>query len=296
MKTTRKDREGFYKEMKKCLMEKKPDEMVITFREITKQNRVGLHSCSMQMPNAVAVPTFYLEDLYPSYENGTAPEDIAESMINYAKENNLPCLPGNIDIESYKGAKKSLGLTILGIERNKEYLADMVYEQIEDLALIPILFSNDAYGPGCIKIRKCMVEDWGVNEEEVMREAKENAPRLLPLVFKQLNEALHEEEKSEDAELFVISNRYFAGGAAVAFYPHVLEGIAKALGCNLSILPSSVNEMILMTDRGQDPAFLFEIVREVNRTEVPPTEVLSDSIYYYSVCEDRFSRLLPTSF
>lgn len=296
MKTTRKDREGFYKEMKKCLMEKKPDEMMITFREITKQNRVGLHSCSMQMPNAVAVPTFYLEDLYPSYENGTAPEDIAESMINYAKENNLPCLPGNIDIESYKGAKKSLGLTILGIERNKEYLADMVYEQIEDLALIPILFSNDAYGPGCIKIRKCMVEDWGVSEEEVMREAKENAPRLLPLVFKQLNEALHEEEKSEDAELFVISNRYFAGGAAVAFYPHVLEGIAKALGCNLYILPSSVNEMILMTDRGQDPAFLFEIVREVNRTEVPPTEVLSDSIYYYSVCEDRFSRLLPTSF
>ncbi|MBQ8986752.1 MAG: hypothetical protein IJ100_05850 [Lachnospiraceae bacterium] len=296
MKTTRKDREGFYKEMQKCLMEKKPDEMVITFREITKQNRVGLHSCSMQMPNAVAVPTFYLEDLYPSYENGTAPEDIAESMINYAKENNLPCLPGNIDIESYKGAKKSLGLTILGIERNKEYLADMVYEQIEDLALIPILFSNDAYGPGCIKIRKCMVEDWGVSEEEVMREAKENAPRLLPLVFKQLNEALHEEEKSEDAELFVISNRYFAGGAAVAFYPHVLEGIAKALGCNLYILPSSVNEMILMTDRGQDPAFLFEIVREVNRTEVPPTEVLSDSIYYYSVCEDRFSRLLPTSF
>jgi hypothetical protein len=77
MKTTRKDREGFYKEMQKCLMEKKPDEMVITFREITKQNRVGLHSCSMQMPNAVAVPTFYLEDLYPSYENGTAPEDIA---------------------------------------------------------------------------------------------------------------------------------------------------------------------------------------------------------------------------
>ena len=296
MKITRKDREGFYKEMQKCLMEKKPDEMVITFREITKQNRVGLHCCSMQMPNAVAVPTFYLEDLYPSYENGTAPEDIAESMINYAKENNLPCLPGNIDIESYKGAKKSLGLTILGIERNKEYLADMVYEQIEDLALIPILFSNDAYGPGCIKIRKCMVEDWGVSEEEVMREAKENAPRLLPLVFKQLNEALHEEEKSEDAELFVISNRYFAGGAAVAFYPHVLEGIAKALGCNLYILPSSVNEMILMTDRGQDPAFLFEIVREVNRTEVPPTEVLSDSIYYYSVCEDRFSRLLPTSF
>ena len=28
MKTTRKDREGFYKEMQKCLMEKKPDEPI----------------------------------------------------------------------------------------------------------------------------------------------------------------------------------------------------------------------------------------------------------------------------
>jgi hypothetical protein len=248
MNATGKHKSGFYKEMQKCLMERKPDDMVITFRRITKQNRKGLHSCTLQLPEAVAAPTFYLEDLYPAYENGTAPEDIAESMISYARQNNLPCLPGNIDIESYEGARKSLGLTILGVENNREYLEDMVYEQIEDLALIPILFSNDSYGPGCIKIRKCMAEDWGVSEEELMRDAKENAPHLLPLTFKQLNEALGEEEESEDAEVFVISNRYLAGGAAVAFYPHVLESIGKALGKDLFILPSSVNELIILTE------------------------------------------------
>ena len=275
MNATGKHKSGFYKEMQKCLMERKPDDMVITFRRITKQNRKGLHSCTLQLPEAVAAPTFYLEDLYPAYENGTAPEDIAESMISYARQNNLPCLPGNIDIESYEGARKSLGLTILGVENNREYLEDMVYEQIEDLALIPILFSNDSYGPGCIKIRKCMAEDWGVSEEELMRDAKENAPHLLPLTFKQLNEALGEEEESEDAEVFVISNRYLAGGAAVAFYPHVLESIGKALGKDLFILPSSVNELIILTDQGQDPGQLLEIVKEVNRTQVPQSEFLS---------------------
>lgn len=293
MNATGKHKRGFYKEMQKCLMERKPDDMVITFRRITKQNRKGLHSCTLQLPEAVAAPTFYLEDLYPAYENGTAPEDIAESMISYARQNNLPCLPGNIDIESYEGARKSLGLTILGVENNREYLEDMVYEQIEDLALIPILFSNDSYGPGCIKIRKCMAEDWGVSEEEVLREAKENSPHLLPLTFKQLNEALGEEEESEDAEVFVISNRYLAGGAAVAFYPHVLESIGKALGSDLFILPSSVNELILLTDKGQDPEQLLEIVREVNRTQVPQSEFLSDSVYHYSTGEDRFRRILP---
>lgn len=293
MNATGKHKSCFYKEMQKCLMERKPDDMVITFRRITKQNRKGLHSCTLQLPEAVAAPTFYLEDLYPAYENGTAPEDIAESMISYARQNNLPCLPGNIDIESYEGARKSLGLTILGVENNREYLEDMVYEQIEDLALIPILFSNDSYGPGCIKIRKCMAEDWGVSEEELMRDAKENAPHLLPLTFKQLNEALGEEEESEDAEVFVISNRYLAGGAAVAFYPHVLESIGKALGKDLFILPSSVNELIILTDQGQDPGQLLEIVKEVNRTQVPQSEFLSDSVYHYSAGEDQFRRILP---
>ena len=263
MNATGKHKSGFYKEMQKCLMERKPDDMVITFRRITKQNRKGLHSCTLQLPEAVAAPTFYLEDLYPAYENGTAPEDIAESMISYARQNNLPCLPGNIDIESYEGARKSLGLTILGVENNREYLEDMVYEQIEDLALIPILFSNDSYGPGCIKIRKCMAEDWGVSEEELMRDAKENAPHLLPLTFKQLNEALGEEEESEDAEVFVISNRYL------------------------------VNELIILTDQGQDPGQLLEIVKEVNRTQVPQSEFLSDSVYHYSAGEDQFRRILP---
>ena len=295
MNATRKHKNDFYKEMHKCLLDRKPDDMVITFRRITKQNRKGLHSCTLQLPDAVAAPTFYLEDLYQAYENGTAPEDIADSLISYAKQNNLPCLPGNIDIESYEGARKSLGLTILGVDRNKEYLEDMVYEQIEDLALIPILFSNDSYGPGCIKIRKCMAEDWGVSEEEVLREAKENSPLLLPLTFKQLNEALGEEEESEDAEVFVISNRYFAGGAAVAFYPHVLESIGKALGRDLFILPSSVNELILLTDKGQDPEQLLKIVSDVNRTQVPPSEFLSDSVYHYSTGEDRFRRILPAA-
>lgn len=250
MNTTSKNRSGFYKEMQKCLNERKPDDMVITFRRITKQNRKGLHSCTLQLPDAVAAPTFYLEDLYSLYEGGTAPEDIADSVINFAQKNNLQSLPGNIDIESFERARKHLGLTVLGIERNQEYLKDLVYEQIEDLALIPILFSNDSYGPGCIKVRKDMVEIWGVSEEKVLREAKENSPNILPLTFKQLNEVLGEEEERADEELFVISNRYYAGGAAVAFYPRVLEAIGLALDGNLFVLPSSVNEMIVVTDRG----------------------------------------------
>lgn len=293
MSTTKKNKGSFYKQMQDCLMEKKPEEMTITFRRITKQNRKRMHGCILQLPDAAAAPTFYFEDLYPAYENGTAPEDLAESLINYAMEHNLPALPGNIDIDDYEEVKKNLGLTVIGVENNREYLEGMIYEETEGLALIPIIFTNDSYGPGCIKIRKDFLEEWGVSEEEVMREAKENAPQLMPLTFRQLNEVLHEEEASEDGEVFVISNRYFAGGAAVAFYPRVLWCIGTALDKDLFILPSSVNELILVTDNGQDPEQLLEIVREVNRTQVAPADFLADAVYYYSRKEDRFKKLLP---
>lgn len=293
LKTDKKNR--FYDEMKECLMRLRPEEMEITFKRITKQNRKRLHGCTLQLPGAAAAPTFYFEDLYEAYLNGTAPEDIAESLINYAKENNLDAIPGNIDIDDYECVRKNLGLVVIGEENNREYLKKMIYKKIEDLALIPIIFTNDRYGTGCIKVREEFLDHWGVTANEVMEEAILNAPKILPPTFRQLNEILSARDTDEnDDELFVISNKYYAGGAAVAFYPGFLDCIGTALGKDLFILPSSVNELILVTDSGQDPELLLQIVKEVNRTQVEPGDVLTDAVYHYGRNGEGFHRLLPS--
>ena len=279
--------------MKECLMRLTPEEMEISFNRINKQNRKGLHGCILQLPGAAASPTFYFEDLYEAYLNGTAPEDIAESLINFARENNLDSIPGNIDIDDYDCVRKNLGLMVIGEEKNREYLEDMIYKKIEDLALIPIIFTNDKYGTGCIKVREGFLKYWGVSAGEVLEEAILNAPRIMPPTFRQLNEILGSQDE-DDNELFVISNSYYAGGAAVAFYPGFLDCIGKALGKDLFILPSSVNELILVTDSGQDPEVLLQIVKEVNRTQVEPGEVLTDAVYHYSRSGEGFQRLLPS--
>lgn len=292
VKTDKKNR--FYDEMKKCLMTLRPEEMEISFGRINKQNRKGLHSCTLQLPGAAAAPTFYFEDLYEAYLNGTAAEDIAESLINYARENNLDAIPGNIDIDDYECVKKNLGLVVIGEENNREYLKEMIYRKIEDLALIPIIFTNDRHGTGCIKIREGFLKYWGVTANEVIEEAILNAPKILPPTFRQLNDILccrHEDDN--DDELFVISNSYYAGGAAVAFYPGFLDCIGKALGKDLFILPSSVNELILVTDSGQDPEVLLQIVKEVNRTQVEPGDFLTDAVYHYGRNGEGFQKLLP---
>lgn len=272
----------------------KPQEMEVSFRLVNKHNRSRLHACTLAMPGAAAAPTFYLEDLYEIYLNGTAAEDIAQSLIDYAKENNLMSVPGNIEIDNYEEVKGKLGLMVIGADRNREYIKRLIHRKIEDLALIPIIFTNDDRGSGCIKIREEFLDMWDVTAGEVMDEAMKNAPRYMPPVFKQLNEMLCLNDAADDG-LFVISNEYFAGGAAAVFYPGFLDSIGMALNKDLFILPSSINEMILVTDNGQDPGALLQIVKEVNRYHVAPEDVLTDAVYHYSRGDRGFHKLLPVT-
>ena len=293
MKTDHNKRK-FFDEIKESILMCKPQEMEVSFRLVNKHNRSRLHACTLAMPGAAAAPTFYLEDLYEIYLNGTAAEDIAQSLIGYAKENNLMSVPGNIEIDNYEEVKGKLGLMVIGADRNREYIKRLIHRKIEDLALIPIIFTNDDRGSGCIKIREEFLDMWDVTAGEVMDEAMKNAPRYMPPVFKQLNEMLCLNDAADDG-LFVISNEYFAGGAAAVFYPGFLDSIGMALNKDLFILPSSINEMILVTDNGQDPGALLQIVKEVNRYHVAPEDVLTDAVYHYSRGDRGFHKLLPVT-
>ena len=294
------ERELFYEKMKEALMELKPDEMEITFMRVDKQNRMGLHGCTLSMPDAAAAPTFYLEDLYEAYLNGTAVEDIAEGVIEFAKENNRTVIPDGIDVVDYESARKHLGLMVIGAEENREYLETLVHEVVEGLALVPIVFIDDDHSTGCIKIKKELLMAWEVTAQEVMEEAKQNSARVMPPTFKLMSDILRENSDldlddlcvPEEAELFVVSNRYFVCGASVAFYPGFLESIGKALGTDFYILPSSINELILLRDLGQNPLELLQIVKTVNRTQLQPEEILADAVYYFSR-SGGFRKILP---
>ena len=295
-------KEQFFEEMKEALMRLKPEEMEITFKRITKQNRKRLHGCTLQLPGAAAAPTFYLEDLYEAYLNGTAIEDIAEGVIKFSKENNRTVIPNGIDVVNYESARKHLGLMVIGAEENKEYLGTLVHEVVEGLALVPIIFINDENSTGCIKIKKELLMAWEVTAQEVMEEAKQNSAKIMPPTFRLMGDILKENSDldlddlcvPEEAELFVVSNRHFMYGASVAFYPGFLESIGKALGTDFYILPSSINEILILRDLGQDPLGLLQLVKLVNRTELQPEEVLADAVFYYSR-NGGFRRLLPAA-
>ena len=80
----------------------------------------------------------------------------------------------------------------------------------------------------------------------------------------------------------VVSNENKVYGASCILYPKVLEEIAKKMGRNLYIIPSSVHEMLVLPDDGSnDGGYLQKLIAEVNVTQVEPEAVLSDQLYYY---------------
>lgn len=107
-----------------------------------------------------------------------------------------------------------------------------------------------------------------------------------------INESLLEEVLGNGPEspLYVMTNRTGINGASVILYDGVLRDFAETLGSDLVILPSSIHETLAIPyEEHLNAAELENMVRSINRTEVPPEDILSNSVYRYdretdSVC------------
>ena len=83
----------------------------------------------------------------------------------------------------------------------------------------------------------------------------------------------------------ILTNTAKLFGASCMLYPGVLEELAVQAGKSLFILPNSLYKSILLPDVGDDAESLKKMISDVNRTQVAPEEVLSDSLYYYDLAE-----------
>ena len=78
-------------------------------------------------------------------------------------------------------------------------------------------------------------------------------------------------------------------GAGVLAYQDFMEQAAEKLGGDFFVLPSSIHEILLIPDDGEQSInFLRDMVREVNATEVSPAEKLTDNVYHYDAKDHIF--------
>lgn len=89
--------------------------------------------------------------------------------------------------------------------------------------------------------------------------------------------------KHKTNNMYVISNSKGINGASCLLYPNILKDLAEELDTDLYILPSSIHEIIVVKgNAAMDKSTFREMVFDVNRTQVPDEDILSDNVYFYS--------------
>lgn len=189
-----------------------------------------------------------------------------------------------------KIAKKSLFVKLVNTERNESLIEQSISKEFLDLsAVVRVVLKMDKEGMASMALSKGDAEILGMTEEEIYAAALANTLRLFPPKLMNLGRYV---EMSIGAELplgedevttYILTNQKEVDGAIYFMSPEVVGAIAEALEDDLYILPSSVNEVLLVRaselEGGVDE--LKEMVRDVNGTVVSEKDILSYSVYHY---------------
>ena len=248
-------------------------------------------------------------DYMEQYMKGRPPmmESVVKEIIGLFNDNGKPDFVDNFvkAVKSLDTAKTRLILSVCNAEINASYLKGKVFERIEDLALVPRVCADITDGVvSSSMISKELMKSWGVTEDEVMKEAKRNAPKLLPPVImdscavamKMISEMKQSgdvpnfmDEKdmlstiSHSSMIIVTTAAQFTG--ASLFYDGILEHFANALDGYFYVIPSSSAEFLILpgNDTYLTPEEISAMIQSVNvdKDIIDPKMVLSNHAYVY---------------
>ena len=277
-------REKEYYELLSRELEKRAGENVdISIRDVQKNNGVYRKACTVRFNDAQIAPTVYLEPYYDHYLHGEAVAESADNILRYCRcQTPETTLPENF-FKEYRTVRGRLGIKLIGKKRNEAFLKDVPHIDLDDLAgIFFYLLENPAFGNGIIVIRNQDMERWGMTLEQLYADALENCSQMLPPVFRSLSDVLDVLQPEGEGELYLLTNDTALYGAAVILYPGLLREVADYLGSDFFVLPSSVHEVILLPDNGEEAEGLLQIVTEINHTQVEEEEILIDAVYKYT--------------
>ena len=292
-KNTKMREKEYYELLRRELEQRAGENVDVSFREVRKNNGVYKKACTVRFNDAQVAPTVYLEPYYDHYLHGEAVAESADNILKYCRCKTPGITFPDDFFRDYGTVKGRLGIKLIGKKQNETFLQDVPYMDFEDMAgIFYYLLENSAFGNGMIVLRNMDMERWGLTGDQLYKDALENCPRMLPPVLRSLSDVLDVLQPAGEDELYLLTNDSALYGAAVILYPGMLQEAADYIGRDYFVLPSSVHEVILLPDRGEDPRELIQIVSEINHTQVAEEEILLDAVYKYTSGDDFIRRLV----
>ena len=264
----------------------------VEVNEVVKNNGKVKKGISLLPEKATMAPVIYLDDAFDRYKSGgdikAIMEDIVGVILNAEKAKNFP------DLFDFEAVKDMIGFELVNFSRNKERLKDNVWEPVEDLAKVYRVFFIDDSSLSAAMIPSELLRCWGITRDELDVLAASNMEKMLPPVLYDIEESiscglssepenlLEKESLDPRNKMLILTNTHKSMGAASALYPGVLEKVSEMMGDDLTIIPSSTEEVIIVPKScPMPPKEIGNMVREVNR-HMSQEDILSDRVYEFT--------------
>jgi hypothetical protein len=302
------DFKSFTETMKEAIRDYLPDEYKDATVEVVQQKKLNEQYSGLfvRRENQEVTPTINLDQLYEAYDEGFM--SIGEALKKAAEL--VQTEPEGMDLKArkvldYDKVKDKLFIRVSNADTNRDTLENAPHMIQEDLAVTYHVVVNIGESDiASMMVTNQLLEKYGITQEQLHADAMKSSPVLFPAKVESMSDVMKrmmmadmqssgmsQEEMDailqdvpmiDESPMTVVTNDRTVNGAAVIFYPDQMDRIAEKLEGDFFILPSSVHECLVIPDNGEfDFKELCNMVKEVNETQVKPSERLSDDVYHY---------------
>lgn len=277
----------FIENIVKEVGKKMGDNYSVTSTEVLKNNDIRLTGIVINKEEIDISPTIYLEEPYRQYQDGVPLQEIRDEIIKLYEKHVLDI---NLDMEFFRDfseVKERIFYKLINHDKNKELLMKVPHFKWNDLAIVFYYAMNEVtFRKASILLYNNHLDMWGKSAMEIYQTAQRNMiqsmPELLMPMHKVMEELTGIEMEETKHSLYVLTNREKIYGASAMLYSEKIKELANELETDLLILPSSIHEVLLLPDEGEQEYDSFRrMVNEVNITQVDPEEILSFNLYRY---------------
>lgn len=186
---------------------------------------------------------------------------------------------------SQNGIRERIRLYLINHDRNEKLLNDVPHRTFLDLAVVYRLLTIDGKSEDAEEITHLKMEELGMNEEELYQAAMENMESDVRIL------SFGNKDNGSSAIYIVpsiacLTNSEKYKGSGIMLSKNTLSAFAEHFESNVLILPSSMHELMVVMDTGDDEQvdYLKLTVRGVNSDPrlLSKEDYLSDNVYRFN--------------
>ncbi|MCR5617356.1 MAG: DUF5688 family protein [Clostridiales bacterium] len=279
--------EEFKDRIRDDILDYLPDEYSeceVTIVSTLKNNEKNLDGLMIKKNGCNIAPNIYLNDFYEFYEDGMELESVLKHIARIRVDSDIG---KNIDptmLMDFGFVKDHIYLSVVNYELNKVYLSCRPHRRFLDLAIVYYISISECgifdpdFGRMVMIITNDLTDIYDISEEELFDIAKANTGRTDRYMIRDLGSMFGE----ENCNMFVLTNNEMLKGASLMLCEDVLKKISDERGTGLYILPSSVDEVLILPfDQGLNEDQLIDLVYEANSEVRGSDKYLSDNVYFF---------------